>query len=31
VRTLFGREPGDLMFERGRLCRPGPHRKGEEP
>ena len=31
VRTLLAREPGDLMPDRGRLCRPGPHREGEEP
>jgi hypothetical protein len=31
VRTLLVREPGDLMPDRRRLSRPGPHREGEEP
>jgi hypothetical protein len=32
VRTLFAREPGDLMVgQRQHTCCTGPHREGEEP
>jgi hypothetical protein len=31
VRTLFAREPGDLMVGQQHACCTGPRREGEEP